>query len=382
MSRQPKGNSIYTTRALSFDELGVELIEKWKQLDSETHVANPFLSCGFVLSFLKNRPPHQQPVFLICQCRQSGKLLGMGVFHQTRATKTLPLPHLIPFQCEYALRHGFLIAEGATSEFLSSLLDYMNHHQDRWFGIEFPELRLEQEWVTQLHQQASSTGLGCSFRLRPVYESPVVDLLKLNEKELESNWSASRRKTMRRNLKRLNKRGKVEFRIITDEKETPAALERFLVVEGSGWKKNLGTSLSSQQADSDFVKSMVAELATQHRVFISELRVENDVAASAINLISGTEMFAFKIGFNENYAEASPGVLHEMHLAEHVCEHFPQITRIDGCAKADSYLNQIWPDRIVIGEGLLSVSKLARGTGKLLSKIRLFKRWVAHLLEK
>jgi len=382
VSRQPKGNSIYTTRALSFDELGVELIEKWKQLDSETHVANPFLSCGFVLSFLKNRPPHQQPVFLICQCRQSGKLLGLGVFHQTRATKTLPLPHLIPFQCEYALRHGFLIAEGATSEFLSSLLDYMNHHQDRWFGIEFPELRLEQEWVTQLHQQASSTGLGCSFRLRPVYESPVVDLLKLNEKELESNWSASRRKTMRRNLKRLNKRGKVEFRIITDEKETPAALERFLVVEGSGWKKNLGTSLSSQQADSVFVKSMVAELATQHRVFISELRVDNDVAASAINLISGTEMFAFKIGFNENYAEASPGVLHEMHLAEYVCEHFPQITRIDGCAKADSYLNQIWPDRIVIGEGLLSVSKLARGTGKLLSKIRLFKRWVAHLLEK
>lgn len=382
MSRQLEGKSIYTTRALSFDELDVELIEKWKQFDLETHVANPFLSSGFVLSFLKNRPPHQQPVFLICQCSQSDKLIGLGVFHHVRATKVLPLPHLVPFRCEYALRHGFLIAEGATSVFFDSLLDYMNHHQDRWFGIEFPELCLEQEWVSQLHQQASSTGFGCSFRLRPSFESPVVDLIKLNENGLESNWSASRRKTMRRNLKRLKKRGKVEFRLITAEKQMPAALERFLAVEGSGWKKNLGTSLSSQQADRAFVKSMVAELAPQQCVFISELRVENDVAASAINLISGTEMFAFKIGYNENYAEASPGVLHETHLAEYVCKHFPQITRIDGCAKADSYLNQIWPDRIEIGEGLLSVSKLARGTGKLLSKIRLFKRWAAHLLEK
>ncbi len=382
MSSQVKGNSIYVTRALTPDELDAELIEKWRQLDLETQVANPFLSPGFVLPYLENQHHYQQPVFLICQCRQDGRLIGIGLFHHIRATKKLPLPHLVPFRCEHALRRGFLIAQGAIPEFLASLLDFMNHQQDRWFGIEFPELRIEQPWVTQLQQQACSNGIGCSFRVQAVFNSPVVDLVGLAENGLEDSWSSSRRKTMRRNLNRLHKRGTVEFRMITEAEHIPAALERFLELENSGWKKELGTSLLSRGEDRHFVRKMVSDLAVQQRVFISELRVGQDIAASAINLISGSEIFAFKIGYNEKYAEASPGLLHETHLVKHVREHLPLITKIDGCARADSYLNKIWPDRIVIGEGLLSVSTLARGTGKILSKLRLFKNWASHLLEK
>ncbi len=367
--------------ALSLEELDTGLIEKWKQLDLDTEVANPFLSCGFVCSFLKNRRLHQEPVFLVCRCNQSDRLIGLGVFQHVKGTTSLPLPHLLPFRCEHALRNGFLIARGATSAFCSSLLDYMNHQRD-WFGIEFPGLRLEQQWVRRL-QELSSTGVpGCSFNLRPISHSPVVEMHTLREKDLEANWSPSRRKSIRRNQKRLEKYGNVDFQLISSENEMPAALERFLLVENSGWKKEGGTSLSSHQEDRAFIEEMVAELSTQQRVVISELRVGNNIAASAINLISGREMFAFKIGYNEDYAEAGPGILHEVHLARYVAQNMPQLTRIDGCAKADSYLSQIWPDRIAIGEGLLLVSKWAQGTAQLVSTFRQMKHWAISLLEK
>ncbi len=47
-THQLENHSTSRMEALSLEELDSGLIEKWKQLDLDTEVANPFLSCGFV----------------------------------------------------------------------------------------------------------------------------------------------------------------------------------------------------------------------------------------------------------------------------------------------------------------------------------------------
>ncbi|MBL4883170.1 MAG: GNAT family N-acetyltransferase [Planctomycetaceae bacterium] len=373
MSKPINNNSNTQTRALTANELDAELIEQWSLLVSDSEPANPFLSPEFILPFLENPGRQREPIFLVCENKQDRKLVGLGIFEHVRASRLLPLPHLIPFQCEHAFRRGFLIAKNSIPDFIDSLLSYMCNHQKRWFGIEFSEFPLEQKWSEELGRRVKD--FGCSFQLQSRFDSPSVNLTDLEEDGLAGQWSSSRRKTMRRNLNRLKKHGEVNFRIMKQGQELPDALERFLVLEHTGWKKERGTSILSCDDDQQFVRKMVSRMASQNRVLISELQVGRDVAASSINFVTDCEMFAFKIGYNEKYAEASPGLLHEVQLVDCLRESYPHITRIDGCARPNSYLDKLWPDRIPIAEGLLSVSTFAQAVGGIMSQVRSAKQW-------
>ena len=378
MGYRTRNNSTIQTRALSLKELDAETIQKWNLLESNSQSENPFLAPGFILPYLKNRQNKREPVFLVCENVQDRRLVGLGIFEHVQATKLLPLPHLVPFQCEHVLRRGFLIAKDRSTEFIESLLDFMSHGQERWFGIEFGAFRLNQPWVEELREQAGD--FGCSFRLQTSFHSPAVNLTKLDEKGLAGQWSSSRRKKMRRNLNRLSQLGEVSFRANQTEQELAEALERFLKLEHSGWKKEQGTSILSCENDRKFVQEMVSEMAKNNRILISELLVGQEVAACAINLICEHGLFAYKIGHDQKYAQVSPGLLHESLLVDCMQQSFPQITWMDGCARPNSYLDKIWLDRIPIGEGLLSVSTLARKLGGIMSRIRITKQWASTLL--
>ncbi|MBR9804389.1 GNAT family N-acetyltransferase [bacterium] len=127
-----------------------------------------------------------------------------------------------------------------------------------------------------------------------------------------------------------------------------------------------------------FAREMLTSFVTRGNLVVSELTAGEQTAAVAINLKMGDWLYAFKIGWNDEFASASPGMLHELELVEAVRREMPEIRWIDSCAYADSYLSGIWPDRLVMGEGLLSVTTLARGTGKLMANVRKLKHWAAE----
>lgn len=251
--------------------------------------------------------------------------------------------------------------------------------QDSWYGIEFRKLMVEEKWARRLRNIAIE--YGCSFRLTARHVSPMVRLGDLKGEQLETLWSSSRRKSVRRNRNRLGKYGPVGFRLVTHPRDVPAALRHFLTLEHSGWKKGHGTSLLSCPHDTAFIRETVERYAAQENVLISELTVGDEVAACAINLRSGNKVYAFKIGWNEKFAEASPGLLHEVELIRALQEYDPTVQYADSCALADSYIGYVWPDRLVVGEGLLSITTLARGTGKLISQLRTLKHWASERMK-
>jgi len=349
------------------------MLTRWSELAESACSPNAFLTPAFIVPVLRTLRPDAECLLLTGEDRITGQLCGLGVFEQKRASKSLPLPHLVPLACHHHYRDGLLVRTGREYDFFEALLEFFTGGQEDWFGIELGKMNLDQPWAKQLREQA--VPYGCSFRLTPKFESPAVDLAGLGEGSLTDSCSSSRRKSIRKNRNRLAKQGDIGFFLHTEPTDALAAAERFLQLEHASWKGEQGTSLLSQPHETIFAREMLTQFATRGNLIVSELTAGSETAAVAINLRLGDWLYAFKIGWNEQFASASPGMLHEIELVEAIRREMPDIRWIDSCAQADSYLNGLWPDRLNMGEGLLSVTTLARGAGKLVAKMRKFKHW-------
>lgn len=352
---------------------------EWKQLEQESLSGNAFLSPEFVLSMADVRPAHNQPIILACRNQRQNRLIGLGVFDQVKATRALPLPHWISIHCPHSFRSGLLVAENSRTEFYQLLTNFLTQKQDELLGIEFRNLRLKSQWAQELRDYAAEHR--GSFRLLPESESPAVDLQLLPEEGLSALWSSSRRKSIRKNQNRLSKYGPIQFRLVEKRTEFEAALNHFLRLEEASWKGSLGTALQSSQNDLKFIRQLIQQAKRSDYLVISQLLTGEDVVATALNFRSGRELFAFKIAWNDQFEKCSPGILHEVALVDHIISRKLPFDRIDSCSSAGSYLEKLWPDRVAIGSGMLSMSTLARGTGKVISQLQSLKRWAANLTQ-
>lgn len=352
---------------------------EWKQLEQESLTGNAFLSPEFVLSLAEVRSAHNQPIILACRNRPEKRLIGLGVFDQVKATKALPLPHWISFECPHSFRGGLLVAENSRTEFYQLLINFLTKKQDELLGIEFRNLRLKSQWAQELRDIAAENG--GSFRLLPESESPAVDLKLLPEEGMPALWSTSRRKSIRKNQNRLSKHGSIQFRLVEKPSEYDTALNHFLRLEEASWKGNLGTALQSDRKDLAFIRQLIQHAKKSNYLVISQLLAGEDLVATALNFSSGKELFAFKIAWDERFEKCSPGTLHEVALVDHVIDRKLPYDRIDSCSSAGSYLEKLWPDRVAIGSGMLSMSIFARGTGKVISQLKSLKRWATNLTQ-
>ncbi|TWT63280.1 GNAT family N-acetyltransferase [Rubinisphaera italica] len=379
MTFRYKSNQDTKLFTLTPDLCSTDFQREWKQLEQESLSGNAFLSPEFVLSMADVRPAHNQPIILACRNQRQNRLIGLGVFDQVKATKALPLPHWISIHCPHSFRSGLLVAENSRTEFYQLLTNFLTQNQDELLGIEFRNLRLKSQWARELRDYTAEHG--GSFRLLPESESPAVDLQLLPEEGLSALWSSSRRKSIRKNQNRLSKYGPIQFRLVEKRTEFEAALNHFLRLEEASWKGNLGTALQSSQNDLKFIRQLIQQAKKSDYLVISQLLTGEDVVATALNFRSGRELFAFKIAWNDQFEKCSPGILHEVALVDHIITRKLPYDRIDSCSSAGSYLEKLWPDRVAIGSGMLSMSTLARGTGKVISQLQSLKRWAANLTQ-
>ncbi len=379
MPFQSKSNQTSELLLLTPEMCSIDFQREWKQLEHESLNGNAFLSPEFVLSLAEVRPTHNQPIILACRNRRQNRLIGLGAFDQVKATKALPLPHWISIHCPHSFRSGLLVAGNSRIEFYQLLTDFLTQKQYELLGIEFRNLRLESQWAQELRDYTAEKG--GSFRLLQESESPAVDLQLLPEQGLSALWSSSRRKSIRKNQNRLSKHGPIQFRLVEKRTEFEAALNHFLRLEEASWKGELGTALQSDRKDLTFIRQLIQQARKSNYLVISQLLAGEDVVATALNFRSGRELFAFKIAWDDRFEKCSPGILHEAALVDHILTQKLPYDLIDSCSSAGSYLEKLWPDRVAIGSGMLSMNTLARGTGKVISQLQSLKRWAAHLTQ-
>ena len=175
------------------------------------------------------------------------------------------------------------------------------------------------------------------------------------EKYLERSMSASKRKELRRQRRRLEDIAPVTVTTATGASDIEAALQDFMVLEASGWKGLAGTAIVSDPAIKGFVQQAAAGLAAEGHARIDRLFLNDTAIAATITLESGDTAWCWKIAYNEGLARSSPGVQLVCDLTENLLTQ-PAPQRVDSCATAGHpMIDHVWRERLALSDRLIAL---------------------------
>jgi CelD/BcsL family acetyltransferase involved in cellulose biosynthesis len=153
--------------------------------------------------------------------------------------------------------------------------------------------------------------------------------------------------------------------------------EEFLELEAAGWKGSEGTALSCRPADREFFCRIVTEAHARGRLQALALRVGGRPVALKCNFLAGDGGFAFKIAYDEEYAQLSPGYLLEIETIRRLHAH-PEIRWMDSCAvPGHPMAERLWTGRRALQTVLVASDGLV---GRLVISAVAVARALAHRL--
>jgi len=156
--------------------------------------------------------------------------------------------------------------------------------------------------------------------------------------------SAHRRGRIHAKSRKLARHLGAELEVV-DRAGDPAAWDRFLAMENSGWKGERGNPLAAKPTDAAFFRAMCAAVSSRGALELQSLEGGGQSVAMACRLKEGDELlYAFKIAYDPEFSRFSPGAqLQALTLRQYVER---GLLLFDSCAWSENTVhNRIWPDR-------------------------------------
>ena len=360
-----------TVRELATGEVDSDFIARWARLESESLEGNAFLSPGFVLAAAEHLSGTSRPFLVAIENESTGELIGLGVFEQSRGSRLLPLTHLQAWQCEHSFTQGLLLRSNVADDAVDALFAWLLNNGHRWHGVSFSDRTAESKLDAVLGEAANRAGLKWREDWRT--QRAGISVTEVPDDCLTALFSKSRRKSLRRDQRKLESHGVVDFHIHTDDPDG-RLLDEFFRLESCGWKGDDETSLASTPASASFCRAWVDSLFESGRVAISELTVGGRAVAMSLNPISSETLFAFKIGWDTNFADCSPGTLCELFLMQSVRQQLPDVRFVDSCAEPGSYVEKVWPWTFPLTSGVFPTTRLGSLAVDSMLRIKQVKR--------
>jgi CelD/BcsL family acetyltransferase involved in cellulose biosynthesis len=340
-------------------ELDRRILQEWQDLEERAIESNAYLSPSFIVPALKYLTPSLRPL-IICIEFISGfdhRLTGVGVFEYSRGTRNFPLPHVRAYLSPHSYLTGLLIDKDIVEPTLTAFFEYFRSFRG-CYGIKFENRTADTQMAQKLDLIASHLKIAWieSSRKKRAILIPQKADSKLPGGPVVHKTS----KSWRRHMKWLSKMGNVGWQVLIGKQIDRDCIDRFLNLEHRGWKGTEGTSLLSKPHEEAFFREMISGFAQSGRAYFTELAIGDRVISSTSNLISAKAGFAFKVGWDQEFAEGSPGVLNEIEFIENAAETFPHLSYIDSGAEEGSYMDKLWPDRYALVSGFYVTRTLAR----------------------
>ena len=143
---------------------------------------------------------------------------------------------------------------------------------------------------------------------------------------------------------KLSREGEVTSEIVTDPEAVSRALEEFLGLEASGWKKENGTALLCDDQDTRFFRVGFTALAEAGRARIYSLRLDGRPVAMQIVALAGSAASTWKTAYDQAFAAYSPGSLLFVDYTTDFLED-NGIETVDSCSEDDSGYMAMWTGR-------------------------------------
>jgi hypothetical protein len=241
------------------------------------------------------------------------------------------------------------------TECAGALLDWAEDESQSAPLVEFRFITGEGRVAQELHQQISdrhwmSLQSECTIRalFRPMPSAELYLKRALTGKHL---------KEFRRLKARLDEMGPTEYRYLEPGGDPKPWIDSFLVLESSGWKGRIGSSMASREETRRFFEEATLEAHRHGQLIMLGLFHRDRPIALKCNLLSGNSAVAFKIAFDEGYRRFSPGMLLEIENVRLLHE-MREITSMDSTASAEHFMiNRLWFDRRTVETLLISPNR-------------------------
>ena len=351
--------------------LGEQEVARWQRLEFQSLEPNIYLTWDFVSRLDAHGVVDHEIALLAVEATIGGRREYIAVLPVTRAasTRSVPLPHLRGLSSKYSFLGGMLLHRDHAEAAAQALFRHLWERRWRLAGLRLQNLVAESKQAGVLREAAQDAGFvwqetGRSRRacLKDV-DDPAKDHLGAISRKRLKEWRRLRRK--------LEAEGDVSWSLRRGLDIDEAAVERFLVLEDAGWKGGNGSSLLTDPASAGFFRDLVERLRARNRVFFTELRLGERVIASTVNFQMADEGFAFKIGWDPDYARHSIGVLNELAFLERLpaAEEWG-LKRMDSGSEEGAFIDALWRDGVTLTNGAFTANPLLKVMTRALAYVR------------
>jgi CelD/BcsL family acetyltransferase involved in cellulose biosynthesis len=290
-------------QAKSLDDLS-PFAEAWNDLALQMPQRLPMLSHAWVTSFLEHQLQPNESWFALLALQEEVLVGVLPLVVSPHRVPGIHRPRLHTPGNEHTRSVDLVVALGSEAFVTRLLLSAVLRAQPEYFDLELsaiPEMSptvltlgvvAEQAFVRTL-----PSGRGSVLKTTGSFEG-FHDRLSQNFKK---NHQKSRKK-----LARLSG---VQLRFLTGSQATPEELERFLKVEGSGWKGRAGTAIEQSPKLASFYTAVVQRLSRLGWLEWTFLEAEGRTISGQLAVRMGGALTILKIGYDESYRSCSPGNL-------------------------------------------------------------------------
>src|SRR5580704_10683259 len=170
---------------------------------------------------------------------------------------------------------------------------------------------------------------------------------------VERTLGQHKHKELRRYVRRLGDIGALLFTTATEPETVAAAIEDFFALETRGWKGKAGTAAALHDDIRGFISAAVGGLAAAGKVAVNRIFIDGRAIAVTITLRNADTAWFWKIVYDENFAQYSPGVVLTLAVTEDLVED-TSLVRTDSCATANHpMIDHIWRERLVLSDRLI-----------------------------
>ena len=319
----------------------------WRELSARAVEANPFHEPEFVLPALRHLPSRRVQLMVV---RAGARWQGVLPVRRTAGWRGIPAPALGVWRHPYAFLGAPLVARGAETEVVRALVEAGRRRAGGLLALELMPADGPLAAPLAAALEGVSTVVWDRFERAALRRRAEGDYV-------ESTLKSRRRRELRRQYAALLTALGGEATLV-DRAGQPAAVERFLELEASGWKGRNGGAFVTAR-DDEFFRDVLAAFAAAGRLQLFALEIGGRTVAMKCNFVSGDAAYCFKIAYDEATARYSPGVQMELQNVAAFHER-TDLAWMDSCADPDNQMiNRLWPDR----RPIVTLLAAARGPG-------------------
>jgi CelD/BcsL family acetyltransferase involved in cellulose biosynthesis len=263
----------------------------WDALADRLSVA-PFMRAGWILAWSR---AFARGRLSALTATRDGELVGLLPFIEHRGVLSAPANWHTPV-------FGFLAADREVSAALATRFVSMARVRADLSFLDRGDANL-------VECQLAAERAGRSALVRAVIHSPYVAVADMDWRSYRESLDRKARKDVERRRRRLDEQGSVSVDFVDGQTGLQRLLDEGFELEGSGWKRERGSAITSDARTHRFYTEIARWASTRGWLVLAFLRLDDKAIAFDLCLESGGASYVLKGGFDPAFRRFAPGMV-------------------------------------------------------------------------